>query len=104
MPPSDFLRYRFAYWESILDRMHRVMYLYPPPVDVRELEDVFAKAHSHVAKIIADHAKAYMTEGKEPPAAISVAVMNFVDDVAAGRIPVLRAGDYISARNFMKQK
>ncbi len=104
MPIIEQLKYRYTYWESILERKHWVMYLYPPLADIHELEEVLAKARSPVAKVIEDHARAYMTEGKEPPAAIAGAVMNFVDDVAVGRTPVLRAGDYISVRNFLRQK
>lgn len=104
MPTNDFLKFRFAYWEKILDRKHSVMYLYPPPVNIRDLEDVFVKAHSSVINMIEEHAKAYITEGKEPPSAIAGPVMNFVDDIASGRTPVMRAGDYITVRNFARQK
>ena len=103
MPVNQFLKVRFAYWERILDRKHWVEYLQPPLQDARELEEVFTKANAPVISMIQEHAKAYMTEGKEPPAAIAGAVLNFADDIASGRTPVLRAGDYISVRNFSKQ-
>lgn len=103
MPVNEVLKFRFAYWEHILDRKHWVEYLQPPLQDIRELEEVFARANSPVISVIQEHAKAFMTEGKEPPAPIVGAVMNFVDDLASGRTPVLRAGDYISVRNFSKQ-
>ena len=104
MPPNQQYRARLSYWETILDRKHWVEYLQPAPVDIREMEEIFTKANSAVLKVVQDNAHAYLAEGKEPPAAIAGPVMNFADDVISGRIPVLRAGDYIAVRNFMKQQ
>lgn len=103
MPPNPYLKIRFAYWEAILDRRHTIEYLHPIPIDVSELGEIFTRAHSGVIHLIEDHAKAYMVDGKEPPAAIAGAVLNFADCLAAGQVPVMRAGDYLAAKNFMKQ-
>ena len=104
MPINEVLSMRYKYWEAILDRKHWIEYLQPGPYDVRELKEIFTKAHTGVIQLIEEHAKAYMTQGKDPPAAIAGVVLNFADSVASGSVPVLRAGDYISAKNFMKQQ
>jgi hypothetical protein len=49
-----------------------------------------------------EYVNAYIFDKKEPPTEIAEAIMNMADDVMSGREPILRAGDYISIQNYIK--
>ena len=51
---------------------------------------------------IADHTNAYLFESKEPPAEIATAIKNIVDDHINEREIVIRAGDYASVQNYIR--
>lgn len=53
-------------------------------------------------EVVETHVNAYLIDKKEPPSEIAAAIMNIGDDILDGREPVLRAGDYISIQNFIK--
>lgn len=99
----ELIQFRWSDW--IKELKIRVMYLYPPPIDLREILDFQAKGvRSRFAKEVQTHTKALLLEQKEPPAAIAAAIHNFADDIAAGREVTVRAGDYIAIQNFMRAK
>lgn len=104
MPPNpDLIQFRWADW--IKELRIRVMYLYPPPIDLRDIFEFQTKGvRSRFLKEVQTHTKALLLEQKEPPAAISAAIHNFADDIAAGRDVTIRAGDYIAIQNFMKAR
>ncbi len=52
---------------------------------------------------IAVHMNAYLKEGKMPPAEIAPAILNLIDDYAAGRRLNLKAGDYISLQSYLRK-
>ena len=52
---------------------------------------------------IGTHLRAYLDNGVKPPEAIASTVLNLADDFLAGRHMTLRAGDYISIQNFIRQ-
>lgn len=93
-------------WEDwIKELRHRVMYLYPPPIDFKDLKELVAQGvRSRFLKEVQAHTQAYLLEGKEPPAQIASAIRNFADDIAAGREVVIRAGDYIAVQSYLKSK
>jgi hypothetical protein len=47
---------------------------------------------------------AYLENGEMPPEQIAPTILNLADDVMAGREMVIRAGDYIALRNYMRAK
>jgi len=62
------------------------------------------KASARFFNMVQTQVKAYVQEGKQPPAAIASAIMNIADDVMAKRDVVVRAGDYIALMDYaMKQ-
>lgn len=86
------------WWRKIL-----VMYLYPPPFDMRRMQDILTKGLDPAfGKVVTQHLKAYMTAGVAPPAAIESTIMNFADDMVAGRPVSVRTGDYIAVQNFIQ--
>ena len=60
------------------------------------------KASARFFDMVQTHVKAYVQEGKQPPAAIASAIMNIADDVMAKREVVVRAGDYIALMGYAK--
>ena len=111
MAPIDYLHIRFKLAESIWDRMHQVMYLYPVPWmrdDLKEgaLREWGELVHGKVSKQFSEVTKKYvgdyMMNGKMPPKEIEAPILNMVDDVAAGRQIQMKAGDYIAIQNFIK--
>ena len=52
--------------------------------------------------LLTDYVLGYMYKAEEPPAEILPTVMNVADDLLSGREPVLRTGDYIALRTFMR--
>ncbi len=52
--------------------------------------------------LIENHVSAYLEKGTMPPAPISGAILNIAEDVAAGRTPTLRAGDYIALQTYRR--
>jgi hypothetical protein len=47
-------------------------------------------------KFVTGQVQQYMEKGVKPPAAIAASVINIAEDIAAGRQPTMRAGDYIA--------
>lgn len=102
-PPVELIQYQWANW--IKELKIRVMYLYPPPVDLREIFDFQTKGvRSRFLKEVQTHVKALLLDQKEPPAAIASVIHNFADDIAAGREVTIRAGDYITMQNYLRAK
>jgi len=65
-------------------------------------EVVKIKPDDQFYKVVAEHLNNYTQKGITPPAAIASAIYNIHDDIMAGQKPVLRTGDYLAVRNFMK--
>lgn len=55
-------------------------------------------------ELITRHMNAYLQERKMPPTEIATVILNLVDDHAAGRKLTIRAGDYISLQNYLRNK
>jgi hypothetical protein len=105
-PTLEYTAMVFNLYESLLERMRRVMYLQPPPweIEVGRIREVLQnKLDKTFAKVVKTNLKAYMTEGKEPPAAIAASIKNFADDLVAGREMVVRSGDYFAIQNYIKE-
>lgn len=86
----------------ILERRQRVMYLIINWA-VKELADqIQIKPHTNFNQEIALHVRAYIEEGKVPPADIAPAILNIADDYIAGRDVQIRAGDYIMIQNHLR--
>lgn len=93
--------------QSILDRKYWVMYLHPAPIDrinIRQLQGLVSKGvDKKFTQFVKQQVKAYMADGKAPDAAIAATIMNFSDDLAAGREITVRTGDYIVLQNYMQK-
>jgi len=86
----------------VLDRRTWVMYLIPPgPLKDRFEHLVDIAPDKEFFDVISKHLTA-LEEGVMPPEAIAPAILNLADDLAAGRNPVLRAGDYISLQHHIR--
>lgn len=60
------------------------------------------KLTHEVVDLIDEHVSAFVDEQVEPPAPIAATIKNFADDyVSSGKITI-RAGDYISLRNYIR--
>ncbi len=99
------LKWVFDIRKDILWRKHQVMYLYPAPgLDLKRIQDILKKGLDAKFQAVAGrYLKAFMTEGKEPPAAIASTIRNFADDVALGRDITIRGGDYIAIQGFIQR-
>jgi len=86
----------------------RVAYLIIPDWDrfdkgLLEGFDRIQKGHDKAFNnLVETHLSAYLEKGTMPPMAISGAIMNIAEDVVAGRVPTLRAGDYIALQTFKR--
>jgi len=54
--------------------------------------------------ITTDLVNAYIFEEIEPPAEIAISIKNIADDHLNGRVPVIRAGDYIAIQNYARSR
>jgi hypothetical protein len=91
--------------ESILDRKYWVMYLQPVPEGLAQIKELVQnKLDKGFVTVVKQHLKAYMVDGKEPPAAIAPTIKNFADDLVAGRSMTVRSGDYYAIQNFIQAK
>ncbi len=87
----------------IRERWWQVAYLDPSPFGRERFSEILAAGPDEkFNNFVAEQLKA-LGEGGTPPAEIAGPILNFADDLAAGRQPVLRAGDYIALRTFMKR-
>lgn len=66
-------------------------------------EVVHIAPENNFYELIAKHMNAYLQDGVMPPAEITPAIINLIDDQKAGRKMTLRAGDYISLQNYLKK-
>jgi hypothetical protein len=81
-----------------------VMYLTVPSGILREITELKVRSSERFFNMVEGLVVKYMTEGKRPPSAIAGAIMNLGDDIAAGRTPVIRAGDYIALTEYARQQ
>ncbi len=98
-------RLSFSLAEWIKMQKQKVMYLVIGPGDIFNqrvtdwanipIDDVFQKK---VDKFVTD----YLEKGVMPPEQIAPTILNLADDLVAGRDMVIRAGDYIALRNYMR--
>ena len=65
---------------------------------------ISARPKKEFFQTIVDHTNAYLFESKEPPAEIATAIKNIADDHLNGREIVIRAGDYASIQNYVRNK
>ena len=65
---------------------------------------LLGKASRDLAQTVDKYVSAYLYEKKMPPAEIATAILNVADDVMKKRNIVLRSGDYIALKNFMRAK
>lgn len=101
------VKVRFSLAEWLRIKKQQVMYLVIGPGELFKrrvvewgnipLDEAFQK---HVEKLVT----AYIEEGEMPPEQIAPTILNFADDLMSGREMVMRAGDYIALRNFMRAK
>jgi hypothetical protein len=56
------------------------------------------KFTDHLNKLVSS----YVLKQVEPPAEIASVVMNLADDHFCGRSPVIKAGDYITIQNYIR--
>jgi hypothetical protein len=87
----------------ILEHWLIVAYLGVGPWEIDRLREmVKIKPNDQFYDIVGKHLNDYTQNGIEPPAAIASVIYNINDDMMAGRQPVLRTGDYLAIRNFMR--
>lgn len=88
----------------VLHRKWEVMYLVLGPDGLSKLKDV---AHlgltEQLSTMVSKHVNDHLNKGVIPPKEIAPAILNISDDVLAGRPPTLRAGDYISLQQYIRQ-
>lgn len=66
--------------------------------------DVFQRAPGEeFYEAIANYMNGYLQDRKPLPAEIEPAIMNLIDDYAAGRRLTLKAGDYIALQTFFRK-
>lgn len=106
MPIPPIERYKLAF-ENV-PWWWKVAYLIIPWLDkfdrsiVVGFEQIARGKDKVFNSIIEKHVSAYLENGTHPPDAIAGPILNIAEDVAAGRMPTLRAGDYIALQNFRR--
>ena len=93
--------------EWLQQRKHIYMYLVVGPGD--KLKQGWAElanmpADEQFQKAVNRMVTAYIEKGEMPPDEIAPTILNLADDAMAGRDIVIRAGDYIALRNYMRAK
>lgn len=99
------LRFSLADW--IRWQKQKYMYLVVGPGELfkQRLGDIInVPVDEQFQKTIDQMVTAYIEKGELPPEQIAPTVLNLADDVMAGRDMVIRAGDYIALRNYMRAK
>jgi hypothetical protein len=99
------LRFSLAEWIRL--KKQEVMYLIVGPGDLFgkrlvdwgniPLDEAFQKQVEHLVT-------AYVEKGEMPPEQVAPTILNLADDLVAGRNMVIRAGDYIALRSFMRKE
>ena len=98
---------KFSLVEWIKRKKQEVMYLVIGP------GDLFNKSVWDWANIPMDKSfqkkvyqmvTAYVEKGEMPPEQIAPTILNLADDLVAGRDMVIRAGDYIALRHYMRKE
>lgn len=96
MPPRRFDFHKILVAPKFVFRKPDVRYLVLVNWHAQELDNIIKRpADAGFDKFVEKHVQSYL-EGTAPPEAIQTAILNIVDDVAAGRDTTLRAGDYIA--------
>ncbi len=67
------------------------------------LEQLSANLDRTFEDVTFRHVRAYIEEGKMPPADIAPAILNMADDYLAGRQVAIRAGDYLMIQNHIRK-
>ena len=98
MPPLP-IRVTIADW--IWKRKSQVMYLIVVD-DFFDRNQITLTMKEDFADLTFQYAKAYIEEGKMPPADIAPAILNMADEFMAGRQVALRAGDYVAIHNHLR--
>lgn len=97
------LRINLAEW--IRWQKQKYMYLVVGPGDLfkqRLVDIVNVPADAGFQATVDRLVAAYIEKGEMPPEQIAPTILNLADDVMAGRDMVIRAGDYIALRNYMR--
>ncbi len=102
-PINPNLRFTLAEWIRL--KKQEVMYLVVGPGDLFgqhlvdwaniPLDETFQKQVQNLVT-------AYVEKGELPPEQIAPTILNLADDLVAGRNMVIRAGDYIALRSFLR--
>lgn len=85
---------------KLKDRIIKVAYRKPDAASQRIKAE---KINLEVFNVIDEHLSAFVNEGVKPPKAIAAAIENFADDYKARGDITMRAGDYLSIQNFIKE-
>jgi len=88
----------------VLERWMLVAYLIINEMNKEALELIRIEPDQRLYETVQEYMNLYISEGKTPPAAIAPAIMNMADDYMAGRAIEMRAGDYISLQNYMRNQ
>jgi hypothetical protein len=88
----------------LLERRQRVMYLIVN-WDVKELgRAVRVAPDAKFNTMVADYIRGYVEKGVMPPDDIAPAILNMADDYMADRDVAIRAGDYITIQNHLREQ
>jgi hypothetical protein len=80
-----------------------VMYQTAPLNEIKNYEGkISGQPSKEFYQFVVDQVNSYIFEDKEPPADIAAAIKNIADDHLSDRMPVIRAGDYISLQNHLR--
>ncbi len=104
-PYNPNLKFSLAEWIKL--QKQKYMYLVVGPGDLfkQHLVDIVnIPADERFQKAVDQMVTAYLEKGEMPPEQIAPTILNLADDVMAGRDMVIRAGDYIALRNYMRAK
>lgn len=89
--------------KSIIARKDWIKYLVLVNWHVKDHAQLIEKApDAAFQKFVVEHLENYLA-GKQPPAAITGAIMNLADEHLSGGEATLRAGDYIALQNQYRQ-
>jgi hypothetical protein len=98
---------RFSLAEWIRRKKQEVMYLVVGPGDLfgQHLVDwANIPIDEAFQKQVEQMVTTYVQKGELPAEQIAPTILNLADDLVAGRDMVIRAGDYIALRSFMRQE
>lgn len=88
----------------LLERRQRIMYLVIN-WDIKQLgKRIAVKPDAKFNKVVFTYVSKYVNDGKMPPEDIAPAILNLADDYIAGRDVSIRAGDYISIQQHVRNQ